>query len=334
MYFKPNKKKPPQESPQSSIMYFYKTAVLFGFIILSVISILFCDSNSVTSDTNSDITDNLTDLTGLYLGQTPPDKTPRTFLPGIINEEVHSTTVFSLQGDEVYWTPMESGLQNIRFMKIENGFWTQPQELYLGNNNDDGEPCFSPDGNKLYFTSWRISNTNGYSYKENIWYAERTTEGWDDPVILPPVVNELDLHWSFSVSDSGNLYYAAHPMGEGETNDIYCAEFEDSSFMRRYKLDETINTAGSEDTPFIAPDESYLIFSRLPDFNSYAEIYISFKNEDGTWGEAIEMTGINTGGHEVCPHLSPDGLYLFFISSRSGKFKPYWVSADIIDDYK
>ena len=171
MYFKSNKKKSLQESPQSSIIYFYKTAVLYSLIILSVISILYCDSNSVTSDSNSDITDNVTDLTGPYLGQTPPDKTPRSFLPGIITEEVHSTTIFSLQGDEVYWTPMESGLQNIRFMKIENGFWTQPGELDLGTNDHDGEPCFSPDGSRLYFTSWRISNTSGYIHKENIWWV-------------------------------------------------------------------------------------------------------------------------------------------------------------------
>jgi len=304
--------------------------VQITFILIVVSMLTNCDKSVISQQNDVEFTD----LTGEYLGQEPPGSTPRQFLPDIITEEVHSTTVFSLQGDEVYWTPMVSGMENIRFMKIENGFWTQPRELNLGNNNLDGDPCFSPDGSRLYFTSWRTSNANGYIYKENIWHAEKIDEGWGDPVILPPVVNELHLHWSFSISDSGNLYYAAHPIGEGETNDIYCAEFEDGIFVRRYKLSETINTAGPEDTPFIAPDESYLIFARLPNFTRNAEMYISFKNEDGTWREAVKMTGVNTGGHELCPHLSPDGLYLFFISTRTGRFKPFWVSADIIDDYR
>jgi len=272
-------------------------------------------------------------LKGPYLGQKPPGSTPRLFLPDIITEQVHSTAIFSLQGDEVYWTPM--GIGKIRFMKVENGFWTQPQFLSLGGSTDAKEPCFSPDGNKLYFISLRTPNVSGYTDKKNIWYAERTSDGWGNPVLLPKVINDLDLHWSFSISDSGNLYYAGRPIGQGNTNDIYCAEFGNGRFVRRQKLSETINTAGHEDTPFIAPDESYLIFTRAPaNFSVNANMYISFRNEDGTWGEPVEMTGLSTSEHELGPHLSPDGLYLFFVSFRTGRAKPYWVSADIIDDYR
>ena len=123
-------------------------------------------------------------------------------------------------------------------------------------------------------------------------------------------------------------------VGEGESNDIYCAEFENGAFVRRERLGESINTDGPEDTPCIAPDESYLIFSKAPDFNSGADLYISFRNQDGTWGEAVAMTGINTQGHDLGPHLSPDGLYLFFVRTTSAGLKPFWVRANVIDDYR
>lgn len=272
-------------------------------------------------------------LTGPYLGQKPPGSTPQQFLAEIITEQVHSTAVFSPHGDEVYWTPM--GIGKIRFMKVKNGFWTQPQFLSLGGSTDAKEPCFSPDGNRLYFISLRAPKANGYIHKKNIWHAERTSDGWSDPVLLPPVINDLDLQWLFSIANSGNLYFAGHPIGQSDTNDIYCVEFEKGRFARRHKLSETINTAGHEDTPFIAPDESYLIFTRAPaDFAVNANLYISFRNEDGTWREAVEMKRLSTSEHELAPHVSPDGMYLFFVSFRTGKAKPYWVSADIIDEYR
>ena len=314
---------PSRRSPKPS-------ALLGMMVICALIMAAGCERNPVSTDAE----DGWTDRSGPYVGQTSPEETPLPFLPSIITEEVHSTAVFSPDGNEVYWTPMEEGLENIRCMRVENGVWTQPRELAFGNSHHDGEPCFSPDGGRLYFTSWRAPGLDGYIQKENLWYADRAAGGWDDPVILPPVINDLILHWSFSIADNGNPYFAAHPMGEGDTNDIYCAEFEGGAFVRRTKLGDSINTAGSEDTPFVTADESYLIFARVPDFSSYADMYISFREEDGTWGEAVPMAGMNTAGHELGPHLSPDGLYLFFVRMAAGGPKSYWVSAEIIDEYR
>lgn len=295
-----------------------------------ILALMMCSCDKVDQDQPGE--SDFPVLTGAYLGQEPPGMTPQMFLPTVITEEVHSTTVFSLEGDEVYWTPMEDGMGNMRFMKIENGAWTPPAEFITGNNDHDGEPCFSTDGNRLYFTSWSQPNVSGIVRKENIWYIRRNNGGWDNPVILSNVVNGIDLHWSFSISNRGNLYYGGQPLGEDGHNDIYCAEFENGSFVRRIRMDDRINTPGSEDTPFIAPDESYLIFSRVLD--RYADFYITFRNNDGSWGDPFPMDAINSGGHELSPHLSPDGLYLFFMSSRTGRSKPYWVSAQVIEDLR
>lgn len=309
--------------------------IIFSFLLFTLLTGCSEDSgNSVNPQETPDPNNPpLTNLTGSYVGQTPPGNTAQMFLPALITEQVHTTTIFSPEGSEVFWTPMEDGYYYMRYMIFHNGFWSEPMNFEQIGRYNDGEPCFSPDGNRLYFTSWRTPNVSGILTKENIWYLERTTNGWGDPIILPAIINELDLHWSFSIADNGNLYYGAHPIGEEDRNDIYCAEYENGNFVRRTRLGDSINTAGSEDTPFIAPDESYLMFARVLN-TGYADLFICFKNQDGSWGDPQNMTEINTYSHELCPNVTKDGLYLFFMSFRSGDSKPYWISADIIENYR
>jgi Tol biopolymer transport system component len=121
-----------------------------------------------------------------------------------------------------------------------------------------------------------------------------------------------------------------------------------------------ISTTSHEVDPFIAPDESYLIFaSDRPGGYGEADLYICFRQSDGTWPKAQNMgPSINTKTGELCPSVSPDGKYLFFSSNRSlypnysetpityaekerilnspGNGNPdiYWVDAKIIEELK
>ena len=48
-----------------------------------------------------------------------------------------------------------------------------------------------------------------------------------------------------------------------------------------------INTDVREFCPFIAPDESYLIFSRtVPEERGRSDLFISFRTAEGMWTEA------------------------------------------------
>ena len=80
--------------------------------------------------------------------------------------------------------------------------------------------------------------------------------------------------------------------------------------------------------PVIAPDESYVIFdSTRPDGMGWADLYISFRRPDGTWGEAVPMGEVvNNRTNNICPSLSPDGEFLFFTSNND----IYWVSTEAI----
>ncbi|MGB3586302.1 MAG: hypothetical protein WBA23_07180, partial [Tunicatimonas sp.] len=79
-------------------------------------------------------------------------------------------------------------------------------------------------------------------------------------------------------------------------------------------------------------NESYLIFcSERPGSIGKGDLYISFKEEDGSWSQAKNMgSTINTKNYEFCPFVTKDGKYLFYSSNQD----IYWVSADIIEQLR
>ncbi len=84
--------------------------------------------------------------------------------------------------------------------------------------------------------------------------------------------------------------------------------------------------AADEETPFIAPDGSYLLFSRAYD------LWVSFREKDGSWSAPIKLgPEVNSPGFELCPVVSADGKYLFFTSARGAGIHAYWVGADVIE---
>lgn len=272
-------------------------------------------------------------LTGDYLGQKPPAEIPELFGRGIISSiwGLHSTAVFAPDGSEVYWSPMveypgaiypPGGLLT---MKRVNGRWTAPVRPPFSSPDDGDVPFFSQDGKRIYFISRRPLPGGGGGPKERIWLADRTPAGWSEPRPLEPVVNDHPRHWSFSLDRSGNLYFAGNaPDGRG-MNDIYLARFVDGRYEKPVNLGEPISTAAEETTPFVAPDGSYLLFSRQYD------LWVSFRAEDGSWLPPASLgPEVNSPEIDLAPRVTADGRYLFFLSQRRGESHAYWVGAGIL----
>jgi hypothetical protein len=68
------------------------------------------------------------------------------------------------------------------------------------------------------------------------------------------------------------------------------------------------------------------------------DIWISFRNQDGSWSDPKNLgKTINSGANAIlCPTVSPDGKYLFFtklnLTTQTGYV--YWVSTNFIDVLK
>ncbi len=264
-------------------------------------------------------------LKGPYLGQDPPGKDPKVFAPDIVLPH-HSSVTIAPDGREIYWQSPE---QTIWTTRLDEELWTKPEALPFsqevkGRYTDD-VPFVSPDGQRMFFTSTRPVEGSAPG-KENIWCVDRTPGGWTDPKPLSAAVNSLDLHWQVSVANSGTIYFSGTtPEGYGEM-DLYSSRLVNGSYLKPVNLGPAINGKGNEGYPYVAPDESYIIFGQ----GDAWEFFISSKGPDGQWLKPVKLSPAWRG---FCPTVSPDGKYLLY-AGVSGVPAVFWVEAGFIEDLR
>lgn len=293
-----------------------------------------------------------TSLKGAYLEQTPPENNPQLFSPGVVSTGYfeHSSPTFSPDGNEILWSihyPDGFNPANpILYMKKINGIWTEPIIPIFSGNYDAGNPTFSPDGNRIYFQSNRPVK-NRKSGITDIWYVERTETGWSKPVHLDSNINSTQREAQATISTYKTLYFLSYYKDAKPPYGLYYSEFKNGSYQTKKLMDKKFNTQYPDWTPYIAPDESYFIFcSFRPGGIGSGDLYISFKQDNGQWGQIKNMGNkINTPGNERFPVVTPDGKYLFFNSTKripgadknspgNGNGDIYWISSKIIDYLK
>lgn len=282
-------------------------------------------------------------LKGPYLGQKPPGKTAEIFAPGIISNPDSRDLIhgFFDQGDLLIlhrypvdfrgdWTK-----QPLILMKQINGKWTAPYESKL-----IGKPWFYnlesvPEGEQIIFAWPRNLNGSGSPRELHLWNSIKTRKGWTDPVRFKTPINTGFESWPSLNRDKILYFFSRRPGGMGEF-DIYRSVPENGEYKEAQNLGNVINTGYIEEDPFIAPDESYLLFdsNRPGGFGSY-DLYIAWKEKDGDWGRPVNLgERINSEYAENRAFISPDGKYLFFTSNRNGTMDTWWVDAIVIEELK
>jgi Tol biopolymer transport system component len=303
-------------------------------------------------------------LKGPYLGQKPPGIIPEIFAPGIVSTGMHEAAlVFSPDGKSMFFNIMHltHGFTAIVFVEQKNGQWTKPQVASFSGKFNDSDAFFSYDSQKLFFTSDRPSENEGEAGNLDIWVVEREKTGWSEPKNLGTVINSEDVDVNPCVTRNGTLYFASNRAGGQGSHDIYRSLLKNGKYSEPENLGDSINTSNFESSPFVSPDESYIIFNRYAQKEGEIRsgLHISFKNSDGSWRKAINMGNvINDLKPAMFAFVSYDGRYLFFTNTKvpylpytgkaltydeivkmfnspqNGTGDIYWVDAKIIEDLK
>ena len=275
-----------------------------------------------------------------YLGQKPPGMTPKIFAPGIISTENLGEGSCAFTQDALLflfnrrWPPEEH--KTIYMTELKNGRWTEPIPAPFNSEYQDWDFHFAPNGKSFYFTSKRpTENSSESSRHANIWVTHLTSSGWTPPQILEYPINTADSHsCGASLTKDGTLYFFSGREGGFGGNDIYRAKRVNEKYLEVENLGKAINTEYWEYDLFIAPDESYLIFSsdRPGGYGEFNDIYITFRRDDATWTEPKNL-GQDFRDSGVCC-VTLDSRYLFFATGRTGNDDIYWVDARFINDLK
>lgn len=265
-----------------------------------------------------------------------PGKTAVIFAPQVISTAAlqHSAPAFSPDGKSVLWSNMKlpSYQTYLLEMNFVNGSWSQPHVPSFSDTTvNEVYPCFSAGGDTLIFSSDRKQNDTMDAAGNTLWFVTKQNGTWSQakPLHIPGFKNGI---YAVSVTKYGKLYFTAGAQGDRDWN--ICAASPNSAVAI---LPQAVNTTGYEDGPFIAPDESYLIFEsdRPGKTDGGLDLYITFKRNDGTWTEALNMgPEVNTKHAERFAKVSPDGRYLFFGRNTGNGFDIYWINASIIGDLR
>lgn len=278
-------------------------------------------------------------LNGPYLGQKPPGMIPEIFAPGIISTTAsEGCSGFSLDGKLFIFRRVLSRRTEVLLISaLKNDRWEEPYKAPFDSPFYEGDFTFAPDGKTLYFSSNRPLKEKERSTRySNIWVVKRNTSGWSDPYALEYPIN-TEKHESYpSITKDGTLYFFRRDRDPESKADIWRSKLVNGKFTDPENLIKIFKNKWEELDPFIAPDESYLIFcSERPGGLGGHDFYIRFRLKDDIWTEPIHMgKKINTPASENRPYITLDGKYFFFTSNKSGNRDIYWVDAKIIEEFR
>lgn len=249
-------------------------------------------------------------LSNPFFGVEPSDSV-RVLAPNIISSNLFEYNgTFSPDGSEFYYTVNLPNRGQIVFLELEeNNTWSEPRFAEFSSNFSEVDPIFSPDGMRLYFTSDRPLSDSSELTRNNIWFVERTNDGWSSPSMV--TLTENGDYYS-SITNNGDIYF-----NTWKTGDIYKAVKTGSSHLIE-RLPDVINLNKSVGDPFISPNEEYLIFrgNNLEHTIGSFDLYISF-NIDNEWTEPLNLgEPINSNATEICPYITANGELLIFASNR------------------
>lgn len=248
-------------------------------------------------------------------GQSPADA-PELFLPGIVSTAAHEMCLrFSPSMKDLYLVRASLDFQPaiLRFTKSAGG-WSAPVLASPAPGRTVSYPALTPDGRRMFFDA----RTAGNPGNTDIWMAHLRGDDWERPAPVPGV-NSPSVEMHASVAASGNLYFCSNRPGGVGAFDLYVAASTPGGFALPVNLGRSVNSPENEFHPYVAPDESYLLFdAQRSDGLGSNDLFVAFRKGDGTWSGAMNLgSSINSGAGDMRPYVAPDGRTLYFCSNRS-----------------
>lgn len=262
------------------------------------------------------------ELRGPYLGQEPPGLEPRLFAPGVVSTGLATRDLtMTPDGHEIYFSVSVGAANVIMVTRQIDGRWTEPEVAPFSGRFLDIEPAISPDGQRFFFLSTRPQADQepreGWVYQD-IWVMDREGGGWGEPTNLGPPVNTEAPEYYPSVTADGSLYFTRE--GADGVSATYRSRLVDGAYGEPELMPPQLNCGTNRANVFVAPDESFAIVPTMgrKDGLGGFDYFVTFRSADDRWSEPVNLgPAVNRPeGREWSASLSPDGRYLFFMSSR------------------
>jgi len=256
-----------------------------------------------------------------YFGLKPPTDAPEIFALGIVScagDRLRECSIsFWPDGLRCFFARFGDGIPDHTVFESHwtaEG-WASPAPSLLFPDVAC-EPSLSPDGERIFYAP---PNPHAGHGSHVLHMLEREVSGWSAPrPLFPGLYASADLE--------GTLYYTTFR----QNKDHIAYRLPDGGgYGEEWLVQANVYDPRHEDAhPCIAPDGSYLLFDSSTRPRSGAcRLYVTFRMEDATWTEPVNMGPVLGDLPAALARLSPDGRALFF--SANGEI--YWIDASVVE---
>jgi Tol biopolymer transport system component len=228
---------------------------------------------------------------------------------------------FSPDGRTLFFQRSDGHVSTILVSQLIDGRWSAPVVAPFSGTSSDQFPVMAPDGSYLVFESDRGSDAK--ERVANLWRVDKTASGWSAPVRLPDTVNISKRIYGHSVAANGDIYFmsSTEPRGQDPKWRLFHAARIAGGYARAQALPFSDGSTSDVD-PYIAPDQSYLIFSsaKRREPIDHEHLFIVFR-QGAEWGPVtpLRYQGDEQAEDDNYSDVSADGKTLYFDSTRNGK---------------
>lgn len=210
-----------------------------------------------------------------------------------------SPAIWGDKDDVLYWTSSSdkstgdehSPITGTKYCDLwsvsrdDQGKWKRPALVEGGINTaaDEGTPCFSPDGNTMYYTA--AGGNEGQPGAPHIYYSQRSDASWAKGTLLNILADTISTFAHPAVSPDGKWIYFVSDMPGGQGGmDLWRAPLRSATDVGAAEnLGEAINTPGREMFPTFAPDGVLYFSTDGRETVGGLDLYSAREDEWGTW---------------------------------------------------
>jgi outer membrane protein OmpA-like peptidoglycan-associated protein len=227
----------------------------------------------------------------------------------------------------------EKAKQNIYLCQYRSYMVKHPVEFKFVNIGpainttlDEYWPVLTADDQILYFTRKLVTSQDkrlGMNrFNEDVFFSTYSDNQWSEAQPIPGFMNSSMNEGALSITPDGNTMYFTICADKSDRPDfigwcdIYYSELKNGIWSSPKNLGAPVNTEAKETQPSISFDGKTLFYSsNRPGTHGKLDIWKSTKNEDGSWGEPVNLgPKINSSQNEESPFIHADDQTLYFSS--------------------
>lgn len=237
-----------------------------------------------------------------------------------INTENWAEYLPALTADEetMIFTRKVAGQEDFYISRNIDGEWRTAQPMEdINTNANEGAQSISADGKFLVFTACGRMDGIGSC---DLYFSEVVNGRWTKAKNIGAPINSRSWESQPSISADGRkLYFASNRGGGFGDKDIWMSTRDyTGKWSTPINLGENINTANSDQSPFIHPDGRTLYFMSdgWPGFGAH-DLFYTRLNDSLKWNEPTNLGfPINSKASEGALVISLNGSTAYFASDR------------------